>query len=82
MKMPALRKPLNFTCKISAKQRNSHRTDEFSRGSSPEIVAIRLSGTSYAKAFAATALTGNVGITKTERFVQALFDEIDLGTVN
>jgi hypothetical protein len=80
--MPALRKPLNFTCKDVAKQRNPHRTDEFSQGSSLGIVAIRLSGTSYAEALAATALTGYIGITKTERFVQTLFDEIDLRTVN
>ena len=80
--MPTLCKPLNFTCKDVAKQRNSHRTDEFSRVSSLGIVAICLSGTSYAETLAATALTGYIGIPKTERFVQSLFDEIDLRTVN
>ena len=80
--MPALRKPLNFTCKNSVNQRNSHKTDEFSQGSSLGIVAIRLNGTSYAETLAATTLTGYIGIAKTERFIQALFDEIDLRTID
>ena len=34
------------------------------------------------EAFAAAAFTGNIGIAEAERFIQAVFDKIDLSAVN